>query len=205
VVGIRPGRFQTSQGVKCSELSPRSPAPALRIGEFGAFRLGLCVVVVLEDRSQLNRLRDQLSQLSPAPKELVAVGAGETSMDAIEQLNPAIARRNRQQGMVRWLMPFGFFAGLMFSLITNLHTFAFAGSIGEPLIGGLLGMGSGWMGSYAAAASVSSETDDRVRSLRNRIDEGNWLLLLESASGEEIPWILIQQARPKAVVRLTES
>ncbi|MCT0203191.1 hypothetical protein [Synechococcus sp. CS-603] len=167
--------------------------------------MGLCVVVVLEDRSQLNRLRDQLSQLSPAPKELVAVGAGETSMDAIEQLNPAIARRNRQQGMVRWLMPFGFFAGLMFSLITNLHTFAFAGSIGEPLIGGLLGMGSGWMGSYAAAASVSSETDDRVRSLRNRIDEGNWLLLLESASGEEIPWILIQQARPKAVVRLTES
>jgi len=90
-------------------------------------------------------------------------------------------------------------------LITNLHTFAFAGSIGEPLIGGLLGMGSGWMGSYAAAASVSSETDDRVRSLRNRIDEGNWLLLLESASGEEIPWILIQQSRPKAVVRLTES
>ncbi|NQV10758.1 MAG: hypothetical protein HQ527_06305 [Cyanobacteria bacterium] len=167
--------------------------------------MGLCVVVVLEDRSQLNRLRDQLSQLSPAPKELVAVGAGETSMDAIEQLNPAIARRNRQQGMVRWLMPFGFFAGLMFSLITNLHTFAFAGSVGEPLIGGLLGMGSGWMGSYAAAASVSSETDDRVRSLRNRIDEGNWLLLLESASGEEIPWILIQQARPKAVVRLTES
>jgi len=28
-------------------------------------------------------------------------------MDAIEQLNPAIARRNRQQGMVRWLMPLG--------------------------------------------------------------------------------------------------
>lgn len=162
-------------------------------------------MVVLEDRSQLNRLRDQLSKLSPAPEELVALGEGETSMDAIEQLNPAIARRNRQQVMVRWLMPFGFFAGLMFSLITNLHTFAFAGTYGEPLIGGLLGMGSGWMGSYAAAASVTSEADDRVRSLRNRIDEGNWLLLLEAAAGEEIPWILIQQARPKAVVRLTES
>jgi len=25
-------------------------------------------------------------------------------MDAIEQLNPAIARRKPQQGMVRWLM-----------------------------------------------------------------------------------------------------
>jgi hypothetical protein len=107
--------------------------------------------------------------------------------------------------MVRWLMPFGFFAGLMFSLITNLDTFAFAGPYGEPLIGGLLGMGSGWMGSYAAAASVSSEADDRIRSLRNRIEEGNWLLLLDAAAGTEIPWNLIQQSRPRAVVRLAES
>ena len=99
----------------------------------------------------------------------------------------------------------GFFAGTMFSLITNLDTFAFAGPVGEPLIGGLLGMGSGWMGSFAAAASVTSEADDRIRSLRNRIEEGNWLLLLEAATGEEIPWTIIQQSRPKAVVRLAES
>ena len=57
--------------------------------------------------------------------------------------------------MATWLLPFGFGAGLLFTFITNLDTFAFAGPIGQPLIGGLLGLGSGWMGSYAAAASVS--------------------------------------------------
>lgn len=161
--------------------------------------------MVLDDHDKLLQLRDQLSQLRPAPTALVAVGEGETPMEAVELLNPALARQRRQRTMVRWLMPFGFFAGLMFSLITNLDTFAFAGPVGEPLIGGLLGMGSGWMGSFAAAASVTSEADDRIRSLRNRIEEGNWLLLLDAATGEEIPWNLIQQSRPRAVVRLAES
>ncbi|MFM2205029.1 MAG: hypothetical protein RLZZ560_424, partial [Cyanobacteriota bacterium] len=56
-----------------------------------------------------------------------------------------------------------------------------------------------------AAASVSAEGDDRVRALRNRLEEGNWLLLVESASGVEIPWTRLQEAKPKAVVRLSES
>jgi hypothetical protein len=166
--------------------------------------LGLCVVVVLTDQGRLHQLRDRLATLEPAPR-LLTVGSGETTMEAVEQLNPAITRRRRQQGMARWLLPFGFFAGMMFTFITDLHTFSFAGPYGEPLIGGLLGMGSGWMGSYAAAASVSSEADDRIRSLRNRIEEGSWLLVVESAAGAEIPWTLIQQSRPQAVVRLAET
>ena len=107
--------------------------------------------------------------------------------------------------MARWLLPFGFFAGLTFTFITDLDTFAFAGDLGSHLIGGLLGLGSGWMGSFAAAASVTSEADDRVRALRNRLEEGNWLLLVESANGIEMPWTRLQEAKPRAVVRLNES
>jgi hypothetical protein len=107
--------------------------------------------------------------------------------------------------MMRWLLPFGFLAGFTFTQITDLHTFSALGPWAEPLIGGLLGLGSGWMGSFAAAASVTSEEDDRIRILRNRLQEGNWLLLIDPAPGSEPPWGLIQQARPKAVVRLGES
>jgi hypothetical protein len=56
----------------------------------------------------------------------------------------------------------------------------------------------------SAAASVRSEADDRIRSLRNRLEEGSWLLLVESSPGQEIPWLMIQQAGPQAVVRLGE-
>ncbi|TVS02146.1 MAG: hypothetical protein EA413_12945 [Cyanobium sp. PLM2.Bin73] len=163
------------------------------------------VVVVVDDLKRLHQVRDQLAALQPPPAQLIAVGAGETAMDAVERLNPAAARRRRQRSMARWLIPFGFFAGLTFTFITDLDTFAFAGDWGSHLIGGLLGLGSGWMGSFAAAASVRSEQDDRLRSLRNRVEEGSWLLLVETAAGAEMPWSTLQQARPQAVVRLGDS
>jgi len=167
--------------------------------------VGSSVVVVLSERKRLRQLREQLAALTPPPVRLVAIGKGETDMTEVVELNPALTRRLRQRGMARWLLPFGFFAGLTFTFITDLDTFAFAGSWGSHLIGGILGLGSGWLGSFAAAASVTSEADDRIRTLRNRLEEGNWLLLVETASGMEMPWTRLQEARPKAVVRLNDA
>jgi hypothetical protein len=167
--------------------------------------VGSSVVVVVAERKRLRQLRDELSQLQPAPERLTAIGQGETDIAEIAELNPALARRLRQKRMATWLIPFGFFAGLTFTFITDLDTFAFAGSIGSHVLGGLLGLGSGWMGSFAAAASVTSDVDDRVRALRNRLEEGNWLLLVTMPSGIEVPWTRLQEAKPKAVVRLNES
>ena len=164
--------------------------------------MGTSVVVVLNDRKRLHQLRDRLAELQPPLLQLEAIGEGEQDMADVARLNPAVARRARQQGMARWLIPFGFLAGLTFTYITDLDTFAFAGAWSQHLIGALLGMGSGWMGSFAAAASVRSEEDDRIRSLRNRVEEGNWLLLAETANGIDMPWTSLQQAKPLAVVRL---
>ncbi len=167
--------------------------------------MGSSVVVVLTERKRLRQLQEQLAAMTPPPQRLVAIGQGETDIAEVAELNPALARRLRQRSMARWLLPFGFFAGLTFTFITDLDTFAFAGDLGSHLIGGLLGLGSGWMGSFAAAASVTSEADDRVRALRNRLEEGNWLLLVETANGIEMPWTRLQEAKPRAVVRLNES
>ena len=164
--------------------------------------MGTSVVVVLNDRKRLHQLRERLAGLQPPLVQLESIGEGEQSLTAVERLNPAVARRNRQRAMARWLIPFGFLAGLTFTYITDLDTFAFAGAWSQHLIGALLGMGSGWMGSFAAAASVRSEEDDRIRSLRNRVEEGHWLLLAETASGVDMPWNTLQQAKPLAVVRL---
>jgi hypothetical protein len=167
--------------------------------------VSLTVVVVLDDHKRLEQLREQLASADPPLSALVAIGAGETELASVERLDPGAARRRRQRSMARWLIPFGFLAGVTFTQITDLHTFDAVGAWGEPLIGGLLGLGSGWMGSFAAAASVSSEEDDRIRGLRNRLEEGCWLLLLEPRPGADLPWTLLQQARPKAVIRLGET
>ncbi len=166
--------------------------------------MALSVVVVLDDLGRLEALRQRLQAAQPTPASLLAIGVGATDPAEVERLNPAAGRRRRQRSMARWLLPFGFLAGLTFTQITDLQTFAGLGPWGEPLVGGLLGLVSGWMGSFAAAASVTSEEDDRIRILRNRLQEGNWLLWIDPPPGQDPPWSLIQQARPKAVVRLGE-
>jgi peptidoglycan hydrolase-like protein with peptidoglycan-binding domain len=170
--------------------------------------MALSIAVVLESLEQISQLQQQLNsgQLdkSQLPLKLQAVGAGALDPKTVTALNPALARNARQRSMARWLLPFGFAAGMMFTFITNLDTFAFAGPIGQPLIGGLLGLGSGWMGSFAAAASVTGDRDDQVRTVCNRLTEGLFVLLVEAAPGQTIPWALIQAAKPKLVVRLRE-
>lgn len=162
------------------------------------------VVVVVKQRDQLERLQQKLNESEPPLARLIAIGAGVTALEAVDDLNPSTLRRQRQRRMAIWLLPFGFLAGLTFTFITDLDTFAFAGAWSQHLIGGVAGMLSGWMGSFAAAASVSSDQDDRIRGLRNRVDEGNWLLLAETLPGVDMPWTALQQARPVAVVRLSE-
>ena len=140
--------------------------------------MGLCVAVLLKDtgsRSELTALLEGQPGL-----QLRAVGAGGSEPEQVVELNPALQRQARQRQMATWLLPFGFGAGMLFTFITNLDTFAFAGPIGQPVIGGLLGLGSGWMGSFAAAASVTSDRDDQIRTVRNRLNEGQCVLLIDA-------------------------
>ena len=98
--------------------------------------------------------------------------------------------------MSAWLMPFGFVAGLIFSGMTNLSTFSNLGfsKTAEPLIGGLLGMTSGWIGSFFAAMSVNTYQED-IKSLIKRNEQGLWLVLLETPSEIEPPPSIINSGR----------
>ncbi len=127
-------------------------------------------------------------------------------IEKIKLLNPKLARQARQSSMALWLMPFGFLAGLAFSQMTGLQTFEKlgVGNIGELLIGGILGMGSGWIGSYAAAGSINPDKENDLRTLRKFNEEGKWLLILETPLEIEMPWELIQEINPTQILRMRE-
>jgi len=84
------------------------PAPALKesesLGPFPAW--DCCVVVVLEDRSPVNRLRIKLSQLRPCPwrASQPLLGQAENVDGRHRAAQPGDRRPQPQQGMVRWLM-----------------------------------------------------------------------------------------------------
>ncbi len=161
-------------------------------------------VVVLSDQAAAEGLTQQLRDTDVPLLMCQAIPPEGDAIDSVALLSPNITRQRRQKAMARWLMPFGFLAGLTFTKITTLTTFDSFGPWGQPVIGGLLGMGSGLMGSYAAAASVNSENEDGVRILRNRREEGRWLLLMVTPSGIDLPWQTVQRSRPLQVVRLSE-
>jgi len=126
-------------------------------------------------------------------------------IDEVKLFNPIISRKERQRKMATWLMPFGFIAGLTFSGMTDLRTFSSFGfgSSMEPFIGGLLGMGSGFIGSFFAARSVNTNQDD-LKSLFKFNEQGKWLIILETALEIEPPWELISQINPIELINLNE-
>jgi len=125
-------------------------------------------------------------------------------IDKVKLFNPKLARQIRQNTMAFWLMPFGFITGLAFTQMTSLETFKSlgVGSVGEYLIGGLLGMGSGLIGSYVASASVNPDENDDIGSLRKLNKDGLWLLLIETPLEIELPWKILKESNHDQIMKL---
>ena len=121
--------------------------------------------------------------------------ANRSSFNNIKLLNPALARKDRQRTLATWLIPFGFIAGLSFSQMTALKTFANMGFPNplEKLLGGLVGMISGALGSFFSAGGISQETADDLRALQKKSEEGFWLLILELPMEIEPPWKILKE------------
>ena len=128
-------------------------------------------------------------------------------INTVKILNPKLTRELNQRNMSLWLMPFGFIAGLTFTKMTGLRTFSDLGLSpwSEPVIGSLLGMGAGWIGSHVSAASVNLDENDDLNSLRRLNEEGKWLVLVETPLEIELPWQLVQDANPIEVFRVSDS
>lgn len=137
------------------------------------------LVAVLSDRMQA-----EAASLALEKENIKAtiVGKGYKSVEELELLAPAKAAKRRARLMALWLIPFGFFAGTTFSMITGLDTFAWAGKIGSHLIGGLLAAASGALGSLFVGGGVgliAGSNDALV--YRNRLREGKYLIVVQGS------------------------
>ena len=127
-----------------------------------------------------------------------------SNFNNVKLLNPNLARKDRQKTLATWLIPFGFIAGLSFSQMTDLKTFAdmgFPNQI-EKLLGGLVGMISGALGSFFSAGGINQETVDDLRSIRKKSEEGFWLLILELPIETEPPWTIFKETDSLEIISL---
>ena len=128
----------------------------------------------------------------------------EQNFNNVKLLNPNLKRKDRQKTLATWLVPFGFIAGLSFSAMTDLRTFADMGFPNqfEKLMGGLVGMISGWLGSFFSAGGINQENADDIRALRKKSEQGFWLLLLELPIETEIPWGVLKDTNKLEVISI---
>jgi len=138
-----------------------------------------------------NKMESETINLDSSEKVFI----NQLNFNNVKLLNPSLARKDRQKTLATWLIPFGFIAGLSFSQMTDLQTFAEMGFPNqfEKLIGGLVGMISGWLGSFFAAGSINQENNDDIRALRKKSEQGFWLIILELPIEMELPWELLKQ------------
>lgn len=140
------------------------------------------LVAVLSDRIQAETAYSALEQAGLPMANVAILGKGYKSADEYGLIDPNEQAQKLAKLMSFWLIPFGFAAGLTFSLITNLDTFAWAGETGNHIIGGLLGAASGALGSFFVGGGVglSSGSGDALP-YRNRLNAGKYLLVVQGS------------------------
>jgi hypothetical protein len=159
------------------------------------------LVAVLSDRIQAETAYSELEQAGLPMNTVSILGRGYKSADEFGFLDPKEKASKLAKLMSFWLIPFGFVAGLAFSLITDLHTFAWAGEIGNHIVGGLLGAGSGAMGSFFVGGGVglTSGSSDALP-YRNRLDQGKYLIVVQATPEQTIKAsVILRRLKPENI------
>ncbi|MBF2037005.1 MAG: hypothetical protein IGR92_16400 [Leptolyngbyaceae cyanobacterium T60_A2020_046] len=159
------------------------------------------LVAVFSDRIQAEAAYSALEATQFAMKDVAILGKGYQSADEYGLIDPANAAWKQVRLMMVWLVPFGFIAGFAFDAITGLDTFPWAGTLGNQLLGGLLGAGSGAMGAFfvGGGAGAALGSGDAL-SYRNRLNAGKYLVVVRGSEGQvRTATPLMRQFRPENI------
>ncbi|MDJ0702951.1 MAG: hypothetical protein QNJ46_06680 [Leptolyngbyaceae cyanobacterium MO_188.B28] len=142
------------------------------------------LIAVLEDRIKAEEAYSALEAANLPMGDIAILGRGYKTADEYGLIDPGKEAWKQTKLMAFWLIPFGFGAGFLFDLITGLDTFPWAGQLGNQILGGILGAGSGALGSFfiGGAAGVAFGGGDAT-AYRNRLDAGKYLVIVKGSEG----------------------
>lgn len=139
------------------------------------------LIAVFSDRLQAEAAYTEL-ETQQIPLDAVAIlGKGFQSADEYGLIDPNEQARRQAKFMATWLVPFGFVVGVLFDSITGLQTFTpWAGALGNKVISGLLGAGSGALGSIVVGGGVGLVLGSGdALPYRNRLRAGKYLVVVK--------------------------
>jgi hypothetical protein len=138
------------------------------------------LIAVLPDRIKAESAYSALEEKGLTNAQVDILGNGYKSADGYGLINPNQQARKGAKRLVNWLIPFGFVAGYAFNFLTGITIFSPLGTIGNHLIGGLLGAAAGALGAYFVGGGVGLTVGSGdALPYRNRLNEGKYLIVVK--------------------------
>jgi hypothetical protein len=137
------------------------------------------LVVTYRDRLQAEAGYTAAENAGIPLAQLRLFGKGYKTLEESPVFDPTQAAWRQVRMMMLWLVPFGFFAGFTFNQVTALTISPSLGAVGNGILGGLMGAGSGALGSLAVGGGIQLITFGQERVLfRQRLQAGKYLLVI---------------------------
>ena len=142
------------------------------------------LVAVLGDRMEAEEAYSALEKANITMDRVSILGKGFKSADEYGLIDPREEAQKQIKRLALWTVPFGFVSGISFNAITGLNTFPWAGTLGNQLIGGLLGAGAGAMGGFFIGGGVGIGIGSGdATTYRNRLKMGKYLVVVKGSEG----------------------
>lgn len=142
------------------------------------------LVSVWGDRIQAEEAYSALEKANITMSNVSILGKGFKSADEFGLIDPREEAQKQIRRLTLWTVPFGFISGISFNAITGLNTFPWAGTLGNQLIGGLLGAGAGAMGGFFIGGGVGVGLGGGdATTYRNRLKAGKYLVVAKGSEG----------------------
>lgn len=140
------------------------------------------LVAVLSDRLQAETAYAALDAQDFPLNTVAILGKGFQSADEFGFVDPNQKVRQQALRMMTWTIPFGFAAGVTFSIISQLETFIWAGVWGNHIIGGILGAIGGAMGGlFVGGGTELIPLGWDALPYQRRLDAGQFLLVIQGS------------------------
>ncbi|GFE70917.1 hypothetical protein [Chroococcus sp. FPU101] len=143
------------------------------------------LIAVVDDRMQAEEAYTALEKSGIPTQNLAILGKGYKTADEFGFIDPNKQAKKQATQMAYWLIPFGFAAGYLFNLITNLHTFDWAGEPGNHILGGVAGAIAAAMGSVFVGGGVGfAYGSGDALPYRNRLNEGKYIVIVQGEDSQ---------------------
>ncbi|MBV6623206.1 MAG: hypothetical protein KI793_09775 [Rivularia sp. (in: Bacteria)] len=140
------------------------------------------LVAVLSNRFQVEAAYTALEKENFSKEQISILGQGYKSADEFGFIQPNKQAGKQSKKLIYWVIPFGFVAGYAFNLLSGIEILPWAGSIGNHIIGGILGAASGGLGAVLVGGAVGwtvGSGDALV--YRNRLNAGKYLIVFKGS------------------------